>query len=411
MRAFDKVYIITVILIIILFAGFNIAMADYNISQGSRQYRVEIKRAALEIEEKGYNGIDISKYKYITNIQKYNNNGSFYNVNSDYYICVINGLLYRFDYIADGSGNTGIIIQADIIIIIMAAVVVAVFTFVRQKILLPFEELSELPYELSKGNLVIPLKENKNRYFVKFLWGLDLLRENTMEQKQRELKLQKDKNTLLLSISHDIKTPLSAIKLYSKAFLTNLYKDSAKQREIAEKINKKTDEIEKFVSQIAKASGEEYLSLDVNADEIFLSSVINKIAGYYNEKLGLVNIKFDIGEYTDCLIYGDTGRAAEVVQNIIENAIKYGDGDIISIDITEEDGCILVAVRNSGNNLPETELPHIFDSFWRGSNAESNKGSGLGLYICRQLMHKMNGEIFAEIKGKDMVVTVVFQKI
>ena len=373
MRAFDKVYIITVILIIILFAGFNIAMADYNISQGSRQYRVEIKRAALEIEEKGYNGIDISKYKYITNIQKYNNNGSFYNVNSDYYICVINGLLYRFDYIADGSGNTGIIIQADIIIIIMAAVVVAVFTFVRQKILLPFEELSELPYELSKGNLVIPLKENKNRYFGKFLWGLDLLRENTMEQKQRELKLQKDKNTLLLSISHDIKTPLSAIKLYSKAFLTNLYKDSAKQREIAEKINKKTDEIEKFVSQIAKASGEEYLSLDVNADEIFLSSVINKIAGYYNEKLGLVNIKFDIGEYTDCLIYGDTSRAAEVVQNIIENAIKYGDGDIISIDITEEDGCILVAVRNSGNNLPETELPHIFDSFWRGSNAESNK--------------------------------------
>lgn len=293
----------------------------------------------------------------------------------------------------------------------MAAVVVAVFTFVRQKILLPFEELSELPYELSKGNLVIPLKENKNRYFGKFLWGLDLLRENTMEQKQRELKLQKDKNTLLLSISHDIKTPLSAIKLYSKAFLTNLYKDSAKQREIAEKINKKTDEIEKFVSQIAKASGEEYLSLDVNADEIFLSSVINKIAGYYNEKLGLVNIKFDIGEYTDCLIYGDTSRAAEVVQNIIENAIKYGDGDIISIDITEEDGCILVAVRNSGNNLPETELPHIFDSFWRGSNAESNKGSGLGLYICRQLMHKMNGEIFAEIKGKDMVVTVVFQKI
>ncbi len=411
MRAFDKVYIITVILIIILFAGFNIAMADYNISQGSRQYRVEIKRAALEIEEKGYNGVDISKYKYITNIQKYNNNGSFYNVNSDYYICVINGLLYRFDYIADGSGNTGIIIQADIIIIIMAAVVVAVFTFVRQKILLPFEELSELPYELSKGNLVIPLKENKNRYFGKFLWGLDLLRENTMEQKQRELKLQKDKNTLLLSISHDIKTPLSAIKLYSKAFLTNLYKDSAKQREIAEKINKKTDEIEKFVSQIAKASGEEYLSLDVNADEIFLSSVINKIAGYYNEKLGLVNIKFDIGEYTDCLIYGDTSRAAEVVQNIIENAIKYGDGDIISIDITEEDGCILVAVRNSGNNLPETELPHIFDSFWRGSNAESNKGSGLGLYICRQLMHKMNGEIFAEIKGKDMVVTVVFQKI
>lgn len=411
MKLFDKIYIITIILIIVMFAGFNIAMANYNTSQNGRQYRVEIKRAALEIEEKGYGSIDISKYKYITNIQKYNNSNGFYNVNSDYYICEINGLLYRFDYITGGSSNTGIIIMADIIIIIMASVVIAVFAFVRQKILFPFEALSGLPYELSKGNLVVPLKESKNRYFGRFLWGLDLLRENIEEQKQRELKLQKDKNTLLLSISHDIKTPLSAIKLYSKAFLTNLYKDSAKQHEIAEKINKKTDEIEKFVSQIAKASSEEYLSLDVDAGEIFLSSVINKIAGYYNEKLALVNIKFDVEKYTDCLIYGDKNRAVEVVQNIIENAIKYGDGNVISINFAEEDGCILVVIRNSGNELPETELPHIFDSFWRGSNAESNKGSGLGLYICRQLMHKMNGEIFAEIKGKYMAVTVVFQKI
>ena len=70
----------------------------------------------------------------------------------------------------------------------------------------------------------------------------------------------------------------------------------------------------------------------------------------------------------------------------------------------------MIAVRNSGCTLPDTELPHVFDSFWRGSNTDKQNGSGLGLYICRQLMHKMNGEVFAEIRGGDMCVTAVFEK-
>ena len=59
---------------------------------------------------------------------------------------------------------------------------------------------------------------------------------------------------------------------------------------------------------------------------------------------------------------------------------------------------------------PETELPHVFESFWRGANAGEQKGSGLGLYIARQLMLKMGGEIFAEIVDGEMCVTAVFVK-
>jgi signal transduction histidine kinase len=95
----------------------------------------------------------------------------------------------------------------------------------------------------------------------------------------------------------------------------------------------------------------------------------------------------------------------------MENAIKYGDGKSIGISFSEEDGCTLVTVRNSGCTLADTDLPHIFDSFWRGSNAAKRKGSGLGLYICRQLMHKMGGDIFAEAGDGRMVVTTVFPKV
>lgn len=55
---------------------------------------------------------------------------------------------------------------------------------------------------------------------------------------------------------------------------------------------------------------------------------------------------------------------------------------------------MLITVENTGEVLPAEELPHLFDSFYRGSNAGSQEGSGLGLYICRKLMHKMNGDVF-----------------
>ena len=94
----------------------------------------------------------------------------------------------------------------------------------------------------------------------------------------------------------------------------------------------------------------------------------------------------------------------------MENAIKYGDGGNIGILTSEEEGCVLIAISNSGCALQETELPQIFESFWRGSNAKKAYGNGLGLYICRQLMRKMGGEAYAEIKEGKMWVTAVFGK-
>lgn len=407
MKAFNRISVIVSVLIIAVFAAANMLLLTDN-SESGRPYLVEISRLVREIENN--NIADISECEFVTNITEYGEN--FYNSDSDYVIREVNDKLYRFDYTIDSNKEKSeTVFVVNVILGIMSAAIIAVMLYVRFKILSPFEKLTDIPYELSKGNLTTPVKETKNRFFGRFIWGVDVLRENMEQQKERELNLQREKKMLLLSLSHDIKTPLSAIKLYSKALSKGLYTNTEKQSEIAESINTKADEIEGYVSEIITASREDFLSFEVDMGEFYLSELVNRIKIYYIEKLSLIKTDFTVGEYIDCLISGDLDRSVEVVQNIMENAIKYGDGKEISIGFSEEDGCILVAVKNSGCTLPDTDLPHIFESFWRGTNAENQKGSGLGLYICRQLMHKMNGEVFAQIKDRDMCVTAVFCKV
>ena len=408
MKAFNKIFAVVIGVLAVLFAGANIILAAYGDSGGGRPYRVEINRLALQIETDGH--ADISGCEYVTGIEKYG--GDFFASDSDYSVREINGELYRFDYRTDGGNDRmRLIVTVNIIIGVMAVFIISVMLYIKFNILAPFERLTDIPYELSKGNLTAPLKETKNRFFGRFIWGVDMLRENIEQQKKRELDLQRDKKVLLLSLSHDIKTPLSAIKLYAKALSKGLYESREKQFEIAESINAKADEIEGYVSQIVTASREDFLSFDVNMGEIYLSELVTKIKGYYTEKLSLIGTDFSVSDYSDCLLNGDLDRSIEVVQNIMENAVKYGDGKSIALDFSEEDSCILLTVLNSGCTLADTDLPHIFDSFWRGANAENIVGSGLGLYIGRKLMRKMNGEIFAEIKDGVMCVTAVFTKV
>ena len=408
MKAFNRIFAIVAAAIILLFAVANGLLFRDDPNNG-RPYLVEISRLTRVVETDGLEAVDLTACDYVTAVKPFGED--FYDSHSDYAIREIEGELYRFDYAVDNSAERDKqILTVNIALAIMAALILGVMLYIRVTILKPFDRLKDVPYALSKGNLTEPLKEGKKRFFGKFIWGLDMLRENMEQQKERELNLQRDRKMLLLSLSHDIKTPLAAIKLYSKALSKGLYTDKDKQLEVAQSIHAKADEIESYVTQIITASREDFLSLEVNIGEFYLSTLVEKLRAYYTEKLALIKTEFSVGEYSDCLLSGDFDRSVEVIQNMMENAIKYGDGKKISLVFDEEDGCPLVTVRNSGCSLPDTELPHMFDSFWRGSNANTEKGSGLGLYICRQLMHKMNGEVFAVVQGGDMCVTEVFQK-
>lgn len=412
MKSYRKFFWTVIVSALAIFAAANLFLGSQE-TYGGSPYRVEIGRLARAIEAEGAEHIDLSGCLYVTDVVPCEGripDAAFYeDTDCDYLIRVVGGKAYRFDYVFQAKEGrqrlaAGVsLFMAAIILLLLCAML-----FVRNRILKPFEELSGMPYELSRGNLTAPVKESKYRFFGRFVWGINVLRENLEQRRQRELALQREKKTLVISLSHDIKTPLSAIKLYAKALSKGLYREREKQLEIAESIGAKADEIEKYLGQIIEASSEDFLNLQAEQGEFYLSELVRKVSVYYQEKLELMKIGFFVGQYSDCMVKGDLDRSVEVLQNIIENAVKYGDGQRIALAFSEEEGCSLVTVENTGCTLPQAELPHIFESFIRGTNAENVSGSGLGLYICRQLMHKMQGDIFAEIKDGRMYVTVIF---
>ena len=404
MKNFNKVIALAVAFIILIFAIVNVIPKLSK--ENSSVLKVEINRVVREINETGEIP-NIDKYKTIVGISKQSGSDNFWVSENEYVIREIDGECYRIDYYVDAESSNEIL-YINIALGMISLFLIVVLVYVRQNILKPFSEITNLPYELSKGNLTIPLKESKNRFFGKFLWGLDMLREKLEESRQAELELKKEKKTMLLSLSHDIKTPLSAIKLYAKALSSGIYKESQKQLEVYESINAKADEIEKLVSEIMRNETEEVIAFDVKNSEFYLSEVTDGIKAYYSDKLE--NTDFTIERYNDCILNGDSDRLTEVLQNIIENAIKYGDGKRISLSFFDEEDCRIITVRNSGCTLSQNELTHIFDSFYRGSNVGSKAGNGLGLYICRQLTKAMGGDVFAKIENKDMCVSVVCKK-
>ena len=369
-------------------------------------YRVEINRILQQVE-KGVKEKDIAlnSYPHIEKLQWLSakegsreaasaffeeDNNQDMHVEPIYKEQQLTGYL-RFDYHRSLVDAKGLLLRTQLSLAALFAVLLSVLLYLKKHLLKPFDRVRDLPGELAKGHWKGIVKEEKSRYAHDFLLGIGQLKDSLDTSRRRQLELEKEKKKLLLSLSHDIKTPLNTIQLYARALEEHLYTDEAQNVQAAHQIQEKGKEIEHYVEEIMQQSRHDLL--DIQA---------------YNEPLRLRRMELEVKPYENLLLKGDLERSFEVVENIMENALKYGDGGRIEISCYEEDYCQLIRIFNTGNTVNDTEFHHIFESFFRASNSEGKQGNGLGLYICREIMRRMNGEIFAEKEADGMAFLLVF---
>lgn len=316
-------------------------------------------------------------------------------------------LKFYYQYSDTGIQATFLLVQGGLLV--MEISLLTVLWYLRKHLVRPFSQLLAMPMQLADGHYKKEWKLEKSRYFREFLFGMSRLQDELNSAKQRQLKLMKEKKQLLLSLSHDIKTPLNLIRLYAKALDEDLFEDQNSRRNASSKIIEKAKDIEHYVDEIIRSSKEEVIEQTVIQGEFYLKDLITRVLDVYQEQCSYRNIDLRVSPYENRILKGDIARAQEVMENLFENAFKYGDGTRIEVSFYEEDYCQLIRIFNTGTPVSDNEFHHLFDSFFRGMNAAGKAGSGLGLAICKELMQKMEGAVFAQKEKDGMAFVLVFR--
>lgn len=423
MKKYNTILIVSVFAYLMLALAAWMGISKLEMSR-DKQYKIEINRAYHSLSTgTGVDKLDLRSCQYLkkvsflpaASLEDESSTDAFYRADNqlsmDTRSLFVDGHfkgLLRFDFEEPLFETRSLLIFVQICLAAMGIFLVGILLYLKYQIILPFSRLSRMPKELAEGHLTGVVKEEKSRFFGQFVWGIGQLKDALYISRKRQLELEMEKKKMLLSLSHDIKTPLNNIKLYAKALEQNLYENESKRLHAAHQIGEKAGQIENYVEEIIRNSREDILDIEVKYSEFYVEDLINRVLDTYKEKCRLRLIGLNINNYENILLKGDLERAVEVFENLFENAFKYGDGRAIEISFYEEDYCPLIRIFNTGEPVTDNDFNHLFESFYRGSNSGGIQGNGLGLYICREIMRKMHGEIFAQREENGMAFVLVF---
>jgi signal transduction histidine kinase len=282
----------------------------------------------------------------------------------------------------------------------------------EKEIIVPLKNASELPEKMALGQLKSLKIKTKNKYLKKLSWGLDMLQEKLKAEKEKNYQLEKDHKTMVAGLAHDIRTPLSTIKNYAIALEEEVYTEPEAIKRSLKIIISRTDEIEGLSRKLIKSSEKDlqFDSFEAENQELYLNEIHSKLINIISEKTERLPLKFEAESPPEnLLLKADINLLDQLFNNIVDNAIKYGDLKKLKLSYSSEDYYQLLELENTGTNIPEKELKHIFNSYYRGSNAEAESGFGLGLFISKKIMTSLKGDIYAQNTAAGVKIVLVFK--
>ena len=219
---------------------------------------------------------------------------------------------------------------------------------------------------------------------MRFLTTSSMSQKNLREEKE-------DIEELITNISHQTKTPLTNIMMYSELLEE---KSEGEVKEYAEEIHKQSKKLEELITALVKMSRLETGIFRLQQEEASLLSVLKRAADQAVPKAKLKGIELILSEDVDAKANIDSKWTTEAVFNIIDNAIKYsGENTVINLKVTTYEMFSCISVEDHGIGIEEEEIPKLFARFYRSRDVRDNEGIGVGLFLARQLVEEQGGYI------------------
>jgi len=207
--------------------------------------------------------------------------------------------------------------------------------------------------------------------------------KETNEQLQEEMQLQK---RFLASVSHEFKTPVGLIRGYSESLNLGMIKTAKEQREISDIIIKESDRLNRLVNDIILLMRMDSGAFQINRHLINLAPVLKETVEYFSQsaKEKQIAILSDIPPSLPAM--GDKERIMQILENLLSNSLHHAnENGEIHLKAMKENDTIRIEVMNTGPQIPDSHIAHIFEPFYRAEDSRSRMkgGSGLGLSIVK----------------------------
>ena len=219
-------------------------------------------------------------------------------------------------------------------------------------------------------------------------------RETTSELRElkRQMQLQED---FVSTISHELRTPLGFIKGYSTSLLRqDTSWDDDTQKEFLTIIDEEADRLSLLIENVLESARLQSKTLPLRFQPLRLDSVLRDVIMRLRTRHKDLDVSMDLTPAPP--IQGDGVRLAQVFENLFTNAIKYAPGAPIIVLLNQVGGNIIISFMDHGPGIPAEALPLIFERFYRVRTERTVTGTGLGLYICKQIIRAHRGKIWAE---------------
>jgi signal transduction histidine kinase len=238
-----------------------------------------------------------------------------------------------------------------------------------------------------------------------------LIREKLESERLEELN--KQKSMFVSSVSHELKTPLTSIKIFAEMLQKKEKELSEKSKGHLEIIEGETDRLTRLINNVLDFSKIEKGVKEYSFREVHFNKIVKNVIELmqYTLKMKGFNLNTEIDDFND-LIYGDADAITEAVENLISNAIRFSTNKKeIVISTFYENNFVCVRVKDNGIGIDPSDINKIFDPFFRSTTAIIKKieGTGLGLPIVKHIVEEHKGKILIDsIPGKGSVFTLCF---
>jgi signal transduction histidine kinase len=216
--------------------------------------------------------------------------------------------------------------------------------------------------------------------------------QQELEDLKRQMQLQED---FVSTISHELRTPLGFIKGYSTSLLRqDTSWDEETQKEFLTIIDEEADRLSLLIENVLESARLQSKTLPLRFQPLRLDAVLRDVT----MRIRARHRELDVNAQLESVppLFGDAVRLAQVFENLFTNALKYAPGSPIDILLNQMGDKIVISFIDHGPGIPKESLPLIFERFYRVRGEKTVTGTGLGLYICKQIIQAHRGKIWAE---------------